>query len=278
MKKVEGLARKDDRVLLASVLFCICGMFYQFGVCEGETMKFDIYKLKDKYKLSDTEQKILAYILDHHEDVLSMGVRQVAAVNFASPAMVIKLAKKMGFTGFVDMVYQLNFLIKNRSKNRNHTSSLTSFIGNIDSSKLNGYMEMLERHKDDVILITATGFCSPIAEYITRKLLVRGFRCIQTNAYGVYDKNALKAGMVIAVSRSGETDTITKVVDYGAEEGVDILSFTGAENSHIARISTINIPILDDQSLDDRNLEANYFYARVIIVFEYLMDQIFCEN
>lgn len=240
-------------------------------------MKYDIYKMRDKYKLSDTEQRLLAYILEHYEDVLSMGVRQVAAANFASPAMVIKLAKKMGFTGFTDMVYRLNFLIKNRSKNRNHTSSLTSFIGNIDSSKLHGYMELLGRHKNDVILITATGFCSPVAEYMTRKLLVKGYRCIQTNAYGVYDKNLLNAGMVIAVSRSGETDTITKVIDYGRENGVDILSFTGDQNNYIARTSTVNIPVLDDQSLDDRNLEANYFYARVMIVFEYLMDQMLCE-
>ena len=44
--------------------------------------------------------------------------------------------------------------------------------------------------------------------------------------------------------------------------------------NHIAGISTVNIPILDDKALDDRNLQANYFYARVIIVFEYLMDRV----
>lgn len=30
--------------------------------------------------------------------------------------------------------------------------------------------------------------------------------------------------------------------------------------------------LLDDKILDDRNLTANYFYARVLILFEYLMD------
>ena len=209
-------------------------------------MKFDLYKMRDKYKLSDTEQKLLAFILEHHEEALSMGVRQIAARNFVSPALVIKLSKKMGFTGFTDMVYRLNFLIQNRARN-------------------------------DVILITSTGFCSPVAEFIARKLLVRGYRCIQSNAYGVYDKNPLGAGLMIAISKSGETDTITRVVDYGKENGVDIISFTGEQSNHIARCSTVNIPILDDQALDDRNMEANYFYARVMIVFEYLMDQLLCE-
>lgn len=240
-------------------------------------MKFDLYKLRDKYNLSDTEQKLLAFILEHREEVLSMGVRQVAAENFVSPAMVIKLSKKMGFTGFTDMVYRLNFLIQNRKKNRNHTSSLTSFIGNIETSRLNGFQELLDSHKEDVILITATGFCSPVAEFMTRKLLIKGYRCIQSNAYGVYDKNPLKAGLIIAISKSGETDTITKVVDYGKENNVDIISFTGEQSNHIGKCSTVNIPILDDQALDDRNMAANYFYARVMIVFEYLMDQLLCE-
>ena len=240
-------------------------------------MKFDLYKMRDKYKLSDTEQKLLAFILEHHEEALSMGVRQIAARNFVSPALVIKLSKKMGFTGFTDMVYRLNFLIQNRARNRNHTSSLTSFIGNIESGRLNGFLELLDRHRNDVILITSTGFCSPVAEFIARKLLVRGYRCIQRNAYGVYDKNPLGAGLMIAISKSGETDTITRVVDYGKENGVDIISFTGEQSNHIARCSTVNIPILDDQALDDRNMEANYFYARVMIVFEYLMDQLLCE-
>lgn len=240
-------------------------------------MKFDIYKIRDKYRLSETELHILEYILNHHEEVLGMGVRSLAAANFTSPAMVIKLAKKMGYKGFTDMVYRLNFLIKNRTKNRNHTSDLTSFIGNIDVSRLEAFKELMKRHQRDIVFITATGFCTPVADYIHRKLLVKGYRSIHTNAYGVYDKNPLAGGLVIAVSKSGETDTITKVVDYAGECGMDMISFTGEEGNHIARSSTVNIPILDDQCLDDRNVAANYFYARVIIVFEYLLDQLLCE-
>lgn len=79
---------------------------------------------------------------------------------------------------------------------------------------------------------------------------------------------------MIAVSRSGETDTIVRVADSAHENQMDIISFTGEQMNHIAGISTVNIPILDDKALDDRNLQANYFYARVIIVFEYLMDRV----
>ncbi len=40
----------------------------------------------------------------------------------------------------------------------------------------------------------------------------------------------------------------------------------------IADMAELSFVLLDDKILDDRNLTANYFYARVLILFEYLMD------
>ena len=233
-------------------------------------MKFDIYKLADKYKLTETEVQVLRYILDNHEQSMNMAVRDVANLNYTSAATVIKLSKKMGYTGYIDMVYRLNFMIKNRQMDQNHTSDLTSFMNNIPSACLEHFIEQIRVHRNHLILVSATGFSTPLAEYIERKLLVTGFRCIKTNAYEVYDSNKLGASLMIAVSRSGETDTIVRVADSAHENQMDIISFTGEQ---IAGISTVNIPILDDKALDDRNLQANYFYARVIIVFEHLMDR-----
>ena len=237
-------------------------------------MKFDIYKLVEKYRLTETETQILRYIVDNYEEVLGMPVRDIANVNFTSAATVIKMSKKMGYKGYTDMVYRLNFLIKNRIMNRSHTSALTSFISDISPELLKQCEEILRERQKELILVSGTGFSAPVTEYIERKLLVKGFRCIKTNAYGVYDKNKLDASLVIVVSRSGETSAIVKAVDYAYENGVDIISFTGEQQNHIARISTVNIPVLDDEVLDDRNLQANYFYARVMIVFEYLMNQV----
>lgn len=237
-------------------------------------MKFDIYKLADKYKLTETEVQVLRYILDNHEQSMNMAVRDVANLNYTSAATVIKLSKKMGYTGYIDMVYRLNFMIKNRQMDQNHTSDLTSFMNNIPSDCLEHFIEQIRVHRNHLILVSATGFSTPLAEYIERKLLVTGFRCIKTNAYEVYDSNKLGASLMIAVSRSGETDTIVRVADSAHENQMDIISFTGEQMNHIAGISTVNIPILDDKALDDRNLQANYFYARVIIVFEYLMDRV----
>lgn len=56
-------------------------------------------------------------------------MREFAAQNYTSPAAVIRLSKKMGYTGYTDMVYRIGFLIQNEIDNKNHASDITAFIG-----------------------------------------------------------------------------------------------------------------------------------------------------
>lgn len=238
-----------------------------------EKISVDVYKMAEKYGLSDTEYHVLEYIVSHIDQVLNEGVREVAQYNYTSAATVIKLAKKMGFTGYIDMVYRLHFLVKNKKRHRDYAVGLTGFLLDVEEA-VAGAVELLKRHRKQTILITATGFSAPMAEYFNRKMLVRGFRCISTNAYGVYDSNAIGASLVIAISKSGETESITKVIDFALKNNLDILSFTGPQENYIGTKSTLNVPVLDDKALDDRNISANYFYARLIIIFETMMDRL----
>ncbi|MFT8313123.1 MAG: MurR/RpiR family transcriptional regulator [Clostridium sp.] len=237
-------------------------------------MEFDIYKIADNYKLTETERQILEYILENIESVLNKGVREVANINYTSAATIIKLSKKLGYTGYVDMLYRLNFMIKNHKENQEHTSDITSFIADIDKQIIEKFVSMLITHRNDIIFITATGFSDAVAEFLWRKMLVLGFKCIKTNSYGVYDNNQIGGTLVIGISKSGETESVTKVIDYAVKNSLDIITFTGSNNDHMAKQSTLHFSILDDKELDDRNITANYFYARVMIVIEYLLDKV----
>lgn len=237
-------------------------------------MKFDIYKIADNYKLSETERQVLEYILKNINSVLSKGVREVATINYTSAATIIKLSKKLGYTGYTDMIYRLNFIIKNHKNNQDNTSDITSFIAHIDIEKINSFISILIKHREDIIFITATGFSEPIASFFHRKMLVLGFKCIKTNSYGVYDNNQIGGTLVIGISKSGETESVKKVIDYAKQNNLDIITFTGTQENYMSKKATLNFKILDDKELDDRNITANYFYARVMIVIEYLLDKV----
>ena len=98
-------------------------------------MKHDLYKLADQYHLNANEQQLLQAVLETAKNGGQCSVREFAAQNYTSPAAVIRLSKKMGYTGYTDMVYRIGFLIQNEIDNKNHASDITAFIGDIPEEK-----------------------------------------------------------------------------------------------------------------------------------------------
>ena len=92
-------------------------------------MKHDIYKLAEQYHLNESEQQMFQSLLEAADQNIQYSVREFAARNYVSPAALIRLSKKMGYTGYTDMVYRLGFLVQNEINNKNHESDITAFIG-----------------------------------------------------------------------------------------------------------------------------------------------------
>lgn len=98
-------------------------------------MKHDIYKLAEQYHLNESEQQMFQSLLEAADQNIQYSVREFAARNYVSPAALIRLSKKMGYTGYTDMVYRLGFLVQNEINNKNHESDITAFIGEIPLKK-----------------------------------------------------------------------------------------------------------------------------------------------
>ena len=82
-----------------------------------------------------TSSSVLQAVLETAKNGGQCSVREFAAQNYTSPAAVIRLSKKMGYTGYTDMIYRIGFLIQNEIDNKNHASDITAFIGGIPEKK-----------------------------------------------------------------------------------------------------------------------------------------------
>ena len=72
----------------------------------------NIEKITQGKNLTDTEHTVLEYILDHLDTVQTEGVRGVARANYTSTSTIMRLARKMNYSGFVDMCYKLRSLVE----------------------------------------------------------------------------------------------------------------------------------------------------------------------
>ena len=60
--------------------------------------------IRDKYKnLNETEKEILRYIISNSSRIRSLKIKELADAVYCSPNTIIRMSKKMGFTGFSEM-------------------------------------------------------------------------------------------------------------------------------------------------------------------------------
>ncbi|GIM30595.1 transcriptional regulator [Clostridium polyendosporum] len=243
-------------------------------------MDLDISKMVDKYQLSKLEENILTYIINNITDVKEIGVRSIAKEHYTSTTTVMKLAKKMGYSGFLDMYYNLSFILKDKKayfsgekNNKYYGVDLEELLALIGYKNISDFIDLLIENKNEVIYTSGTGFSYSIAQYFTRKLIVLGFNCIYSEAYESYDVNAIKAKLFINISKSGETDFLVKASEAAKKNGIKIVSFTGEVENTLAKMSDINFKIYDMYTMDDRNKLANSFYPNTLMLFEFLIGE-----
>lgn len=244
----------------------------------------NLSKLIQDKNLTDTEQMVLQYIIEHLDTVLSQGVRTIAHANYTSTSTIIRLAKKMGYSGFVDMCYKLRPLVEEPQRLASEeqtflasfcTSSLLSY-NPYDLLKLCG--ERMSQEADDLIFIYATGFSATIGNYMARKLVNMGKRCIFASgedSVGMFENNLDRMGIFFCISKSGETPQVRDKIRTARENGVFTAAITGEKENTVSRYADLWFRVEDLCKLDDLNTAPNTFFPQVmmlveLIAYEYL--------
>ncbi|WP_208559383.1 MurR/RpiR family transcriptional regulator [Marinilactibacillus kalidii] len=241
----------------------------------------DLNKLINDKQLTSLEENVLQYFIAHIDAVQEMGVRAVAKATFTSPASIIRLSKKLGYSGFTDMYYSLLPIIKKAEsidvdyKENILNIALPRLIPNCSSETTQAFIDNVLLLKQQYIFIYATGFSQITAEYIYKKLLVLGRKEILasgSDSIGVFENNLEDIGAMIVVSKSGETKQVYQKLQTAKEAGIYTVSFTREVENRMGLLSDLNIQIYDFHKLDDRNMLPNLFFPGVLLSFEAIVE------
>ncbi|TFJ92219.1 MurR/RpiR family transcriptional regulator [Lentibacillus salicampi] len=244
----------------------------------------DISKITQGKNLTEIDEQVLNYIISNFDNVLQKGVRQIAEENYTSAATVIRLSKKLGYTGFVDMYY--NLLPQVKSTEYQQTGVVENFpdITSQDFFKYNTmddaeqFIERVLNLNQNYIFIYATGFSGIAAEYLYKKLLVLGKKTILasgTDSVGVFENNIEDIGALVVISKSGETQQVIDKLNAAREHNITTVSFTKEISNRVGNLSDLNFKIVDNSKLDDRNMLPNIFFPRLLMAFEMIMKTYF---
>ncbi|WML36846.1 MurR/RpiR family transcriptional regulator [Clostridium sp. OS1-26] len=177
-------------------------------------MKADLSKIVNNKKITALEEQVLEYIINNIDSVMDIGVRGVAAENYTSTSTIMRLSKKLGFMGFIDMIYNIIPLVN--SKNTGVTEKSEALIGTdinflckyIDEEYVRKFIELLSNGTRKYIFIYARGYSKIAGEYFNKKMLGIGIKSILIDSIGSFENNIEDMEMLIVISKSGETKEV----------------------------------------------------------------------
>lgn len=223
--------------------------------------------------LSSSEIDVLRYIDNHKSEVLNMSIQQLSKEIFISTATIVRLCKKIGFSGFSELKYSLREIYKNNKEKINKDSlesiidksifELTQTINLIDEKEINKVVKLLLSNKN--IHFFGKGLTSSAFKYISKQLLTcnRLNICYEDTHIAYLAAEKMTGNDVLFLSSlSGKTKQIIKTAQIAKSKGAILISITNINNNEIASISDINFYV----HIEENNAEYD-MKSRLPILF-----------
>jgi len=228
----------------------------------------DIHNLFRDIKFTRTELLVLNYIQDNPELCLKEGVRSVAEKCYSNPSTLVRLAKKLKFSGWLEMVYFIKF---NITMPRRDVTNDVDFMNIQPAESLDTLLQSLSHEK---ILIHGSGFSQLIAQYIYNKFLVTGVNAslaLWPDYEILEQKTAAKFDSIWIISKSGRSSSALNWLKALENKNINIVCFTGDYQSPLAAQANTAFIIHDPQKYDDDIYWSNPFFGYCILGFEHLL-------
>ncbi len=233
--------------------------------------------------LSEEETKIITSIIHHIErGEKRSGIQQIAAENFVSPTFIMKMCKRLGFDGYSELYYYLTQRAGAEAESAS-ADALRDLVDNYSDEQVNEFCNILWQMREQKMFVVGNGFSALVANYIVQRLAVCGFMVF--NSVHFYDfmifheqseqlDTNIDPSAIIAISQSGESDSVINDVKNARQNGFKVISFTKREESTLAQLSDITF-IIDGTKQMLVSAIPNPFFGRSILAFEELMARYF---
>lgn len=230
----------------------------------------NIEKITQGKNLTDTERTVLEYILDHLDTVQTEGVRGVARANYTSTSTIMRLARKMNYSGFVDMCYKLRSFTETPHQTMQEEEdflngfSTQSLLNYNTYTQLKVCAEKLLEQRDKMTFIYGTGFSGTVATYLTQKLVNMGILCFSAtggDSVGIFENTLDRMGLFFGISKSGETTMVRDKIRTARENGVFTVAITGEQENSVGRYADLWFRVENQWKLDDQNTMPNTFFS-----------------
>ena len=210
----------------------------------------------------EQEKKIANYIIQHHQDVVNMTIGELAEAYETSVATISRFCRKCKVDGFHHLKISLakeivesdnpvpvsNTISKDdigqslQNILANKTEELKQTISFIDENEFRDILETIQ--EANLVQLVAVGNTIPVAIDGAFRFNEIGIKAVSGTIWETQLAFALslkKGDVMIAISNSGESRQVVKMVEEAKENGVTTIGITNNPNSKIASIADYHL-------------------------------------
>ncbi|KAF0819690.1 Transcriptional regulator, RpiR family [Bacillus sp. ZZV12-4809] len=207
-------------------------------------MRFEERVHKYEYKLNDTDDQIIEYILQNKPEFVNKSIQSLAAAFFTVPNTITRLSKKLGYDGFSHL--------KNSIKDEINTSNVVNEEGSyylIQKTFELLDMEQIEKiskliHDAKHVLFFGVGDSADFCEMMVRNLRVAG----KGAEFSIHRHEVLhrieemnKQDVLFLISLSGETEQVLEMAEQAKPRGITIVSLTHFSRNSLEKLASFNL-------------------------------------
>lgn len=204
----------------------------------------------------EQEKKIANYILNNYKDVINMTIGELSEASGASVATVSRFCRKCGVEGFHHLKIGLakeivlgedNVQVSNDISRDNIGQSLQNILANkmeemkqtvsmIDEKQLNQILDKIQNA--GVVQFVAVGNTIPVALDGAYKLNEIGIPSMAGTIWETqlsFSMTLKKSDVMIAISNSGESKQVAKMVRNAKKNGATVIGITNNPKSTIGK-------------------------------------------
>ena len=216
--------------------------------------------------INNTEKKIIEYILERANSFSKIKLTDIANDLFLSSNTIIRLCKKLGYSGFSELKYDIinnNYEKVSDSNEHSHITIQNSILQTLSLNKKETFKECATLIKDsNKVIIFSLGLSQYPALSFAKKLQYFNKICLvpeDRDATTLFANNLKDGDLAIIVSSSGNTDIMR------------IISITGFSQNIVSHFSDISLyAYLKDYNIDGHDLTSRIGFN---IIFDLLFEE-----
>lgn len=220
-------------------------------------------------KLNEKEIKVYQYILAHSLEFPFMTIRELADKVQVSTTVILNYVKKMGYKSFKEfkLAYRLQERKSRESKRIYDDKQVIGALIQLDNEyyqeKLHLAKVMIGNHNN--LIFTGVGNSGLIGAYGARIFSSAGKYANVINDPFMRINASIEDTVIIALSISGKTPELLRIVESCKTFGACIISITANMKSPLALMSDISIPyFLKIDNIDQIDLTSQILAVAII--------------